>query len=67
MRIIFGPWKRIKQKRGGKGIVMEFINFSPRNITRAIKSVRMNWAGHIARLKEKTIICRGGRKGRSCH
>jgi hypothetical protein len=32
--------------------------YSPRNIVWVIKSRRMRWAGHVARMSERISVCR---------
>jgi hypothetical protein len=51
---IFGP-KRNEVARGGKKLHNEELHnlYSPLSIIRMIKSRRMRWVGHVARIGEK--------------
>jgi len=55
LRRIFGP-KREEVTREWRKLHNEQLNdpYSP-NIVRAIKSRRMRWAGHVARIRERCI------------
>ena len=56
LRTIFGP-KRYDVTRELRKLHIEGLNdlYSP-NITRVIKTRRMRWAGHVARMGEKSRI-----------
>ena len=61
LRRIFGP-KRYEVTGEWRNLHNEELNdlyFSP-NIVREIKSSRMRWAGHVARMGEKSIQGFGG-------
>jgi hypothetical protein len=55
LRRIFGP-KRDDVTRGWRKLHNEALHdlYSSQSIIRIIKSRRMTWAGHIARMREKT-------------
>ena len=59
MRRIFGP-KRDKVTREWRKLHNEELNdlYSLPNIVRVIKSRRMRWAGHVARMGESRGVCR---------
>jgi hypothetical protein len=58
LRRIFGP-KRRKANRGEKCIMMKFVTcFLSQNIVRVMKSRKMKWAGHVARMGEGRGVCR---------
>jgi len=46
---VTGEWGKLRNEE------LNDLNFSP-NITRVIKSRRMRWAGHVARMGEKRFI-----------
>jgi hypothetical protein len=59
LRRIFGPkrdeetseWRRLHKKE-------LYAVYSPPNIIRVIKSRRLRWAGHVARMGERRGACR---------
>jgi len=59
LRRIFGP-KRDKVTREWRKLHNEELNdlYSLPNIVRVIKSRRMRWAGHVARMGESRGVCR---------
>jgi hypothetical protein len=59
VRRIFGP-KRDEVTGGWRELHNEELRdlYSPPNIIRTIKSRRMRWAGHVARMGEKRKACR---------
>jgi len=64
LRIIFGPkwdevtgeWRKLHSEE------LNDLYCSP-NIFRVIKSTRMKWAGHVARMGERRGVCIGSRWG----
>jgi hypothetical protein len=54
---IFGP-KRYEVTGGWRKLHTEKLNYFhfPPNLIRIIKSRRMRWAGHVARIGEKTNV-----------
>jgi hypothetical protein len=60
LRRIFGS-KRKKAIREWRKLHNEELKdlYSSRNIIRAIKSTRMRWVGHVARMGERRGVCRG--------
>ena len=66
LRRIFGP-KRDKVKGEWRRVHIEELNdlYFPPNIVRVIKSRRMRWAGHVARMGEERGLYRdlGGGTG----
>ena len=61
LRRIFGP-KRYELTGEWRKLHNEELNdlYSLRNIVRVIKSRRMRWAGHVARMVERSILGFGG-------
>ena len=59
LRKIFGPW-RDEVTREWRRLHNEELNdlYSPPNIVRVIKSRRMRWAGHVARMGEERGVYR---------
>ena len=59
LRIIFGP-KRDEATREWRKPRNEELNdlYSSPNIVRVIKSRRVRWAGHVARMGERRGVCR---------
>jgi len=49
---VTGEWRKLRKEE------LNDLYCSP-NIVRVIKSRRMRWAGHVARMGEKRGICRG--------
>jgi hypothetical protein len=58
LRRIFGP-KRYEVTGGWRKLYNEELHkiYSSQYITRIIKSRRMKWTGHVARMKAKRIVC----------
>jgi len=61
LRRIFGP-KRDEVRREGRKLPNEELNdlYSSSNVIQVIKSGRMRWAGHVARIGERYIQGFGG-------
>jgi hypothetical protein len=59
LRTVFGP-KRDEVTGGWKKLHNEELNdsYSSPSIIRIIKSRRMKWAGHVARMEENKNVCR---------
>ena len=59
LRRIFGP-RRDEVTGEWKKLHNEELNdlYSSPNIVRVIKSRRMRWAGHVARMRKRTGVCR---------
>jgi hypothetical protein len=54
---MFGP-KRDEQENRESCTLGNFISYSSPNIIRQIKSRRMRWVGHVARIGEERKVCR---------
>jgi len=59
LRRIFGP-RRDEVTEEWRRLHNEELNdfYSSPNIVRVIKSRRMRWAGHVARMGEERVVCR---------
>jgi len=57
LRRIFGP-KRDEVTGSGENYIMRSLMTSSPNIVRVIKSRRMRWAGHVARMGERRCVYR---------
>ena len=57
LRRIFGP-KRGEVRRKWRKLHNEELNdlYSSPNIVRVIKSIRMRWAGHVARIGDRRVV-----------
>ena len=60
LRGVFGP-KRDEVTAEWRKIRNEGLNdlYCSPNIARVMKSRRMRWAGHVARVRERRVVCRG--------